>query len=193
MHVPTYNCVQKYMHVYVWHMPVRITLLNPTWIFTWNQNETSVKEQTVPKFYNHTLVICKKVIRTHLCIPSYDNLSCLALIFHHTRKFGMYKRFSDAELKVLWNRFRKDPSISQAEATSLAEMLNVSPRKVKEWFYRQCYTRTGVAKRIKKASKGNDYNLIRVVYWILLNPNVLWKYATLCCYMPNCHSKSINI
>ena len=61
------------------------------------------------------------------------------------------ERFYHANLRILQERFGKDPHISQTEAEHLAKRLHVQPGKVLLWFRRQRYNKgTNVAYRLLK-------------------------------------------
>ena len=75
-----------------------------------------------------------------------NHLSFQTTAFHPVKKVCSYKKFNDAELKILWDQFDKDSYISQSEAWHLAKFMNVEPDKIFNWFQRQRsrYTLRGI-------------------------------------------------
>ena len=74
---------------------------------------------------------------------------------HGVRRIRQYKQFNDAHLRILWKRFQKHSFISQSEAEELAEMMNVSPERIRHWFKRQ--RNIGALQQLERVSKGKDF------------------------------------
>ena len=58
---------------------------------------------------------------------------------HNVKKSSstLHKRFTTAQLRVLWKRFEKDQFISRTEADELAKEMDIYPEKIFNWFHHQ--------------------------------------------------------
>ena len=91
-----------------------------------------------------------------MCICWYitgQNHFCFqATAFHGSKRKSRFKHFTDAQLRILWNHFQKNPYITYTEAEELAKMMDVYPQKILSWF--QHRRTTGGLQQLEMATKG---------------------------------------
>ena len=95
------------------------------------------------KFHNNDLHINLFYISKPLFIQTIG--------FHTVGASRCRKFYSDADLRILWERFAKNSWINRTEAAYLGQMLNIHAEQVFRWFHRQ--RRKGRLQTVQRETK----------------------------------------